>query len=80
MTLILNNNKERCFTHKENKRIKMSLNEVKEGNAIHRNLTVKYKSVSTTVALGTSLESCLSRPERQSTDYVCVPAELENSL
>lgn len=72
MTLILNNNKERCFTHKENKRIKMSLNEVKEGNAIHRNLTVKYKSVSTTVALGTSLESCLSRREAVCRLCVCL--------
>lgn len=72
MTLILKNNKESHFTHKENtERIKMSLKEEKEGNVIQRNLAGQYKSVSTTVTLQTSLESCLSRTERQCTDQ-CV--------
>lgn len=66
MTFTLNNYKERCFTHKENTK------RMKEGNIIHRNLTVTCKSVLTkAVTPWILLESCLWCRKRQSADWVC---------
>lgn len=88
MTFILNNHKERCFTHKENiKRIKMSLNEEKEGNVIHRHSAVECRCIEF-LSIEMSQQQWLcehplnpaSHTLRNSLQTMLCTVELENSL